>query len=498
MPGKLRRNEYDLVEEAYDSKSPVHNEDAFEHGIVFRVKYIGTKEIQKPSSRAEIVTSMRRIRYEHKVYGTKKTRTELSVSVSGIKVVHKEDVKRGWITHHKKKDFVETEVMHYPINRIFYVSHDSQDLQIFSFISKDDDIFKCSVFKASNKADAVHIVRTVGQAFEVCHKRTLSQTEEDNNVKTEQNTQEVDGAKTDAPMETEVIKPAGGQMNFSSDVTGIWTSKDGQPDADPGIAPLTIQQLRQIYQQQLDHQRQETQAAQAQIKLLTQQLDSEAAARQLLQSQLDQVLKQNKDLIATITQLVDQVQTMQNQMRGHVDSGVSLSLDMDGKMHSQASLFVGSSPVKDSNTSGAAVSKRQLLGEPVFPTIPPPAVTPSPVMSHRSEMEALDGSISSLQSSSKVASAESFLRSGAVAESSPLPTLVDLSASDLEMVEPRHEPFPQQFLQFVFDNSSNSEPGRGTSASNGSLTQFSGVSSRANTSLPQNNSVKSPVLNGNS
>lgn len=38
MPGKLRRNEYDLVEEAYDSKSPVHNEDAFEHGIVFRVK----------------------------------------------------------------------------------------------------------------------------------------------------------------------------------------------------------------------------------------------------------------------------------------------------------------------------------------------------------------------------------------------------------------------------------------------------------------------------
>lgn len=216
------------------------------------------------------------------------------------------------------------------------------------------------------------------------------------------------------------------------------------------------------------------------------------------QSQLDQVLKQNKDLIATITQLVDQVQTMQNQMRGHVDSGVSLSLDMDGKMHSQASLFVGSSPVKDSNTSGAAVSKRQLLGEPVFPTIPPPAVTPSPVMSHRSEMEALDGSISSLQSSSKVASAESFLRNDAVAESSPLPTLVDLSASDLEMVEPRHEPFPQQFLQFVFDNSSNSEPGRGTSASNGSLTQFSGVNSRANTSLPQNNSVKSPVLNGNS
>lgn len=214
------------------------------------------------------------------------------------------------------------------------------------------------------------------------------------------------------------------------------------------------------------------------------------------QNQLDQVLKQNKDLITTITQLVDQVQSLQNQMRGRGDSGVSLSLDMDGRMQSQASSSVGSSPVKDGITSSAA-SKRRHLGEPVFPTIPPPAVTPSPVMSHRSDVDPLDGSVSSLQSSSKVASAESFLRNGAVPESSPLPTLVDLSSSDLEMVEPRHEPFPQQFLQFVFDNSSNSDPGKGNSASNGSLTQFSGVGSRANTSLPQSSTGKSPVLNGN-
>lgn len=40
MPGKLRRHDYDLVEEAYDSKSPVHNEDAFEHGIGFKVKVV--------------------------------------------------------------------------------------------------------------------------------------------------------------------------------------------------------------------------------------------------------------------------------------------------------------------------------------------------------------------------------------------------------------------------------------------------------------------------
>lgn len=38
MPGKLRRHTYDLVEETYDSKVPVHNEAAFEHGIRFQVK----------------------------------------------------------------------------------------------------------------------------------------------------------------------------------------------------------------------------------------------------------------------------------------------------------------------------------------------------------------------------------------------------------------------------------------------------------------------------
>lgn len=40
MPGKLRRNDYDLVEEAYDSKSPVQDEDSFEHGITFKVKVL--------------------------------------------------------------------------------------------------------------------------------------------------------------------------------------------------------------------------------------------------------------------------------------------------------------------------------------------------------------------------------------------------------------------------------------------------------------------------
>lgn len=45
------------------------------------------------------------------------------------------------------------EIMHHPIYRIFYVSHDSADLKIFSYIARDGDtnVFKCSVFKSKRK-----------------------------------------------------------------------------------------------------------------------------------------------------------------------------------------------------------------------------------------------------------------------------------------------------------------------------------------------------------
>lgn len=39
------------------------------------------------------------------------------------------------------------------LNRIFYVSHDAQDLKIFSYIARDgqSNIFRCNVFKSKRK-----------------------------------------------------------------------------------------------------------------------------------------------------------------------------------------------------------------------------------------------------------------------------------------------------------------------------------------------------------
>ncbi|CAG7829631.1 unnamed protein product [Allacma fusca] len=45
----------------------------------------------------------------------------------------------------------------HPIYRIFYVSHDSQDVKIFSYIAREtsSSVFHCVVFKASNKVSFI-------------------------------------------------------------------------------------------------------------------------------------------------------------------------------------------------------------------------------------------------------------------------------------------------------------------------------------------------------
>ncbi|XP_056235325.1 carboxyl-terminal PDZ ligand of neuronal nitric oxide synthase protein isoform X2 [Seriola aureovittata] len=387
MPGKTK---YNLVDDGHDLRIPLHNEEAFQHGINFEAKYIGSLDVTRPSSRVEIVAAMRRIRYEFKVKNIKKKKVHIVVSVDGVKVaLRKKKKKKEWTWDESKMM-----VMQDPIYRIFYVSHDSQDLKIFSYIARDgqSNVFRCNVFKSKKKSQAMRIVRTVGQAFEVCHKLSLQHTQQNadgqEDCHSEKNgndssitARELTGAEKTATVaeETDIDAEevsqvaavvAAEELNVNRGVTDLdATAKT--PDLNhtenkfaaeqsfqvsakealqekaseeasllmssprmllpasgalPPGAPLSVHHQIQLLQQQLQQQQQQTQVAVAQVHLLKDQLSAEATARLEAQARVHQLLLQNKDLLQHISLLVKQIQELETKMSGPNSMGSQDSL----------------------------------------------------------------------------------------------------------------------------------------------------------------------------
>ncbi|XP_038147519.1 carboxyl-terminal PDZ ligand of neuronal nitric oxide synthase protein isoform X1 [Cyprinodon tularosa] len=381
MPGKTK---YNLVDDGHDLRIPLHNEEAFQHGINFEAKYIGSLDVTRPNSRVEIVAAMRRIRYEFKVKNIKKKKVHLVVSTDGVKVTLRKKKKKNEWTWDESKMIV----MQDPIYRIFYVSHDSQDLKIFSYIARDgqSNVFRCNVFKSKKKSQAMRIVRTVGQAFEVCHKLSLQHTQQNADEKADCNgeksgsnssgvrahppvcvctlfgpARELTGPEkkpaivaeeTDIDAEDVVQVPTGEDLNLNRGVTDLdATSKttdlnesENKVSEEPSLlmssprlllpvsgtlppgAPLSVHHQIQLLQQQLQQQQQQTQVAVAQVHLLKDQLSAEATARLEAQARVHQLLLQNKDLLQHISLLVKQIQELESKMAGPNSMGSQDSL----------------------------------------------------------------------------------------------------------------------------------------------------------------------------
>ncbi|XP_078141754.1 carboxyl-terminal PDZ ligand of neuronal nitric oxide synthase protein [Centroberyx gerrardi] len=364
MPGKTK---YNLVDDGHDLRIPLHNEEAFQHGINFEAKYIGSLDVARPNSRVEIVAAMRRIRYEFKVKNIKKKKVNIVVSVDGVKVnLRKKKKKKEWTWDESKMM-----VMQDPIYRIFYVSHDSQDLKIFSYIARDgqSNVFRCNVFKSKKKSQAMRIVRTVGQAFEVCHKLSLQHTQQNadgqEDCHSEKNdssitARELTGAEktaavaeeTDIDAEepsqvpaTEEFSPNRGvtDLDATAKTTDLNHSDSKAPEEasllmssprmllpasgtlTPGT-PLSVHHQIQLLQQQLQQQQQQTQVAVAQVHLLKDQLSAEATARLEAQARVHQLLLQNKDLLQHISLLVKQIQELETKFSGPNSMGSQDSL----------------------------------------------------------------------------------------------------------------------------------------------------------------------------
>ncbi|XP_061459624.1 carboxyl-terminal PDZ ligand of neuronal nitric oxide synthase protein-like [Rhineura floridana] len=408
MPVKLK-NRYNLVDDAGDSRVPLHNEEAFQHGIHFQAKYIGSLDVPRPNSRVEIVAAMRRIRYEFKAKNIKKKKVSIIVSVDGVKVIlRKKQKRKEWAWEEGKMV-----VMHDPVYRIFYVSHDSQDLKIFSYIARDgtNNCFRCNVFKSKKKTQAMRVVRTVGQAFEVCHKLSLQHAlqnadgQADGASNNSAEDPHLEGFQLPGPAMLDgengpgasegACMPDCGVCELPFAVPDLGVPKSGlslkdrssqenesqslcpsaaQPLGSPGspcssasVTPLASQHCLQLLQHQLFQQQQQTQVAVAQVQLLRDQLSAETTARIEAQARVRQLLLTNRDLLQHVSLLVRQLKELEIkvQLRHPAERSLqnltlaqSLSLSLKNHYRLEINLPPASTPA---SVLGSPVA---LLGDP--------------------------------------------------------------------------------------------------------------------------------------
>lgn len=313
----MSKNQYDLVsEDGCDVRIPLHNDEAFKHGIHFQTKYIGTMDVPRPSSRMEIVAAMRKIRYDFKLKGVKKRKVCLSVSVDGVKITQSRKHRRS-VSSASSEENRELIAQH-PIFRIFYVSHDSQDLKIWSYIARDGptNCFKCSVFKAIKKNQATRIVRTIGQAFEVCHKLDAQ-----THLPMKTNDEPFGKSKEKLNVSTESPPPyrlASPTKNTNSGRPSPIPSSEVSKVSNRDPAPISTHQHVMLLRQQIEQQQHQTQIAIGQVQLLKDQLTSETAARIEAQARSHQLLMHNRDMLDQMAQLVARLQELELKVTGAV------------------------------------------------------------------------------------------------------------------------------------------------------------------------------------
>ncbi|KAG8141939.1 hypothetical protein E2320_006594 [Naja naja] len=333
MPGKLQ-NRYNLVDDAGDARVPLHNEEAFQHGIHFQAKYIGSLDVPRPNSRMEIVAAMRRIRAKN----VKKRKVNIVVSVDGVKVLLRKKPKRKEWTWDEGKVLV----MHDPVYRIFYVSHDSQDLKIFSYIARDgtNNSFRCNT-------QAMRVVRTVGQAFEVCHKLSLQHAlqnadgQADGASNNSAEGAQIEGLQPLEPVLADQDLGLAGSVGVCLPDCGVCELPFSVPDLgelNNGLSPKAKDSQRG------DACHAKRTSCSQQVQLLEDQLSAETTARVEAQARVHQLLLTNRDLLQHVSLLVRQLKELEIKVQlrrpGEPGIGAALSLTRFLSSFDRLQLFI--------------------------------------------------------------------------------------------------------------------------------------------------------------
>ncbi|XP_044751064.1 capon-like protein isoform X2 [Coccinella septempunctata] len=266
------------------------------------------------------------------------------------------------------------------------------------------------------ESQAMRVVRTVGQAFEVCHKLSITAPENENLDQEEQETLTQDllsdrlsdlaseKGKKDLPSETDieglslpgcedfslkdvqesksqksaVPKPLDTLPHFTSSSINknsyMNTETYSAPHSDvlttesavftsslpPSGSTLSSHHEIQLLREQLDQQNQQTQAALAQLQLAKEQLAAEQAARMEAQSRTHQLLVHNRELLDHIAALVSHLQGGSDQSIG-VSSQQQNSPHVTLPQHQQQS-GMNMSYMSDLNEASLDNSLHQALG----------------------------------------------------------------------------------------------------------------------------------------
>lgn len=123
--------------------------------VTFRVKYLGSTLVEKPSSEEATAEAVKTIMSMAKASGKKLQRVDLSVSLNGIKIVD-----------------IPTEETHLEVSiyRISYCSADAAHGQVFAFIATNvNELMECHAFLCPRRKTAQTMSLTVAQTFRTAY-----------------------------------------------------------------------------------------------------------------------------------------------------------------------------------------------------------------------------------------------------------------------------------------------------------------------------------------